>query len=121
MNNLTDKMVSEAAAWLTTESPLTPEEEDTIVTLVIVVVAVLAAIVLLFSMGVFIDCRTQKTMDEKANRKRLRLKMPPLGRAHKQRLGMRREDSKCLAADMCPNGSSDAALPTTSNSLEAVV
>ncbi|XP_011497508.1 PREDICTED: uncharacterized protein LOC105361903 [Ceratosolen solmsi marchali] len=102
--------MSEEVTWSTTEMTLTPEEEDTIVTLVVVVIGILAAIIFLFSMGLFIDCRTQKKVGATSKRKRLRLKMPPLGRAQRQqRTGTRREDSKCLAADMCPNGASEYA------------
>jgi hypothetical protein len=51
--------VSDKVIWSTTEMTLTPEEEDTIVTLVVVIIGILAAIIFLFSMGLFIDCRTQ--------------------------------------------------------------
>ncbi|XP_003704275.1 uncharacterized protein LOC100880009 [Megachile rotundata] len=89
------------ASWSTTEEPFTPEEEDAIVTLVVVVIGVIAAIVILFSMGIFIDCKLQRKNVLK--KKKLKLKMPPLSRARK----VQKEDAKSLASDMCPNGSSD--------------
>lgn len=46
-------------SWSTTEEPFTPEEEDAIVTLVVVVIGIIIAIVILFSMGIFIDCKHQ--------------------------------------------------------------
>lgn len=43
----------------TSEASLTVEEEDAIVTLVVVVIGIIVAIVVLFSMGIFIDCKHQ--------------------------------------------------------------
>lgn len=43
----------------TSELPLTIEEEDAIVTLVVVVIGIIVAIVVLFCMGIFIDCKHQ--------------------------------------------------------------
>jgi len=43
----------------TSEASLTVEEEDAIVTLVVVVIGIIIAIVVLFSMGIFIDCKHQ--------------------------------------------------------------
>lgn len=93
--------------WPTTETPpLSPEEEDAIVTLVVVVIGIVVAIVILFSMGIFIDCRHQK--QETTKKRRLRLKMPPISRVRRSQ----QEDAKSFAADMCPNGSSDAGFRT---------
>lgn len=44
---------------LTSEVSLTAEEEDAIVTLVVVVIGIIVAIMVLFSMGIFIDCKHQ--------------------------------------------------------------
>ena len=46
-------------SWHTTQASLTEEEEDAIVTLVIVVIGIILAIVVLFTMGILIDCRHQ--------------------------------------------------------------
>lgn len=51
--------VSGEVSWSTTEEPFTPEEEDAIVTLVVIVIGIIVAIVVLFSMGIFIDCKHQ--------------------------------------------------------------
>ncbi|XP_020285958.1 uncharacterized protein LOC109855781 [Pseudomyrmex gracilis] len=88
----------------TSEIAITPEEEDAIVTLVVVVIGIVIAIVVLFVMGIFIDCKHQKA--DSLKKKKLRLKMPPLAR------GRRKDDSKTLASDMCPNGISDTAFKT---------
>ncbi|XP_012269306.2 uncharacterized protein LOC105693757 [Athalia rosae] len=101
--------------WSSTESPLTPAEEDAIVTIVVVVIGVIFAIIALFCMGVFIDCRHQKT-DSGKPRNPLRLKMPPLGRRRGERL-RKNEDGKSLATDMCPNGASDPG----SHDIDAIV
>ncbi|XP_043597126.1 uncharacterized protein LOC122574077 [Bombus pyrosoma] len=93
-------------SWSTTEEPFTPEEEDAIVTLVVVVIGIIVAIVVLFSMGIFIDCKHQKKNVLK--KKKLKLKMPPLSRTRKSQ----KEDAKSLAADMCPTDASDAGLRT---------
>ncbi|XP_031835990.1 uncharacterized protein LOC116428462 [Nomia melanderi] len=89
-------------SWSTTETPFTAEEEDAIVTLVVVVVGIIVAIVILFSMGIFIDCKHQKK--DALKKRKLKLRMPPISRARKGE----KEDVKSLAADMCPNGASDA-------------
>ncbi|KAG7188569.1 hypothetical protein KM043_008200 [Ampulex compressa] len=89
-------------SWSTTEVPFTAEEEDAIVTLVVVVIGVIVAIVVLFSMGIFIDCKHQK--QDTTKKKRLRLKMPPLARIRRTK----KDDAKSLASDMCPNGACDA-------------
>ncbi|XP_076180633.1 uncharacterized protein LOC143153397 [Ptiloglossa arizonensis] len=94
-------------SWSTTEEPFTPEEEDAIVTLVVVVIGIVVAIVILFSMGIFIDCKHQK-QDALQKKKKLKLRMPPLSRAKRSE----KEDAKSLASDMCPNGSSDAGFRT---------
>ncbi|XP_076749258.1 uncharacterized protein LOC143422473 [Xylocopa sonorina] len=93
-------------SWPTTEEPFTPEEEDAIVTLVVIVIGIIVAIVVLFSMGIFIDCRHQEK--NILNKKKLKLKMPPISRTRKAR----KEDAKSLASDMCPNGASDAGFRT---------
>ncbi|XP_016919897.1 uncharacterized protein LOC108002628 [Apis cerana] len=93
-------------SWSTTEEPFTPEEEDAIVTLVVVVIGIIIAIVILFSMGIFIDCKHQKK--DVLKKKKLKLKMPPLSRMRKNQ----KEDAKSLASDMCPNGASDAGFRT---------
>ncbi|XP_012282441.1 uncharacterized protein LOC105700828 [Orussus abietinus] len=100
--------VSSTSLWRkddasTTETPFSPEEEDAIVTLVVVLVGVIAAIVILFSMGIFLDCKFQKK--ESPKRRRLKLKKPPLGRSRRD------EDGKSLASDMCPTGSLDPENP----------
>ncbi|XP_043270894.1 uncharacterized protein [Venturia canescens] len=110
-----NKSIATAAddvSWHTTQESLTQEEEDAIISLTVVAICVVVAIVILFSMGVFIDCREQKKDGMK--RKRLRLKMPPLSR-RKQR----NEDGKSLASEMCPNGDSD--LTTNPSSRVATV
>ncbi|KZC10487.1 hypothetical protein WN55_01916, partial [Dufourea novaeangliae] len=93
-------------SWSTTESPFTPEEEDAIVTLVVVVIGIIVAIVVLFSMGIFIDCKHQKK--DALKKKKLKLRMPPISRAKK----IGKDDVKCFASDMCPNGASDAGFQT---------
>ncbi|KAL7288796.1 hypothetical protein TKK_0016773 [Trichogramma kaykai] len=96
--------VTEGAIWSTTQSSLTNEEEDAIVTLVVVVIGIIAAVIFLFSMGLFIDCRTQKTESlNKMHKRKSRLKMPVIGRANRQ---APQDDATCFATDMCPNGSS---------------
>ncbi|KAK2575536.1 hypothetical protein KPH14_011256 [Odynerus spinipes] len=104
----TDELVASTKdiSWSTTETPLTPEEEDAIVTLVVVVIGIIVAIVVLFSMGIFIDCRHQK--QETTKKRRLRLKMPPIARVRRSQ----QEDAKSFASDMCPNGASDTAFRT---------
>lgn len=94
------------AAWSSTTAPFTPEEEDAIVTLVVIVIGIIAAIVILFSMGLFIDCKLQKK--ESTRRRKLKLKMPPLARIGKTVA----DDSKSLATDMCPNGASETGFRT---------
>ncbi|CAK9827160.1 hypothetical protein ANTRET_LOCUS4885 [Anthophora retusa] len=94
-------------SWSTTEEPFTSEEEDAIVTLVVVVIGIIVAIVVLFSMGIFIDCKHQKKNISK--KKKLKLKMPPLSQVRKKN---QKEDVKSLASDMCPNGASDAGFRT---------
>ncbi|CAK9827161.1 hypothetical protein ANTRET_LOCUS4885 [Anthophora retusa] len=116
-------------SWSTTEEPFTSEEEDAIVTLVVVVIGIIVAIVVLFSMGIFIDCKHQYVkitvcipiVDDlsigsfdyrKKNiskKKKLKLKMPPLSQVRKKN---QKEDVKSLASDMCPNGASDAGFRT---------
>ncbi|KAK9308121.1 hypothetical protein QLX08_001832 [Tetragonisca angustula] len=93
-------------SWSTTEEPFTPEEEDAIVTLVVVVIGIIAAIVILFSMGIFIDCKHQEK--NILNKKKLKLKMPPLSRTKRSQ----KEDVKCLAANMSPISTSDAGFRT---------
>ncbi|KYN18699.1 hypothetical protein ALC57_08993 [Trachymyrmex cornetzi] len=43
----------------TSKTSFTVEEEDAFVTLIVVVFGIIAAMVVLFSMGIFIDCRHQ--------------------------------------------------------------
>ncbi|XP_076645852.1 uncharacterized protein LOC143355161 [Halictus rubicundus] len=93
-------------SWTTTETPFTPEEEDAIVTLVVVVIGIIVAIVILFSMGIFIDCKHQK--EDAMKKRKLKLRMPPMSRTRKTE----KDDVKSLAADMCPNGASDAGFRT---------
>ncbi|XP_050452492.1 uncharacterized protein LOC126852053 [Cataglyphis hispanica] len=83
------------AYMLTSEVSLTAEEEDAIVTLVVVVIGIIVAIMVLFSMGIFIDCKHQKT-DSVTKKRKLKLKMP-LARRN------RKDEVKALASDMCPN------------------
>lgn len=78
------------------------EEEDAIVTLVIIIVAVIIAIIFLFSLGLFLDCKHQET--ESLNKKRLKLKLP---NRMKSRGPKKPEDSKSLANEMCPTGTSE--------------
>ncbi|CAL1686388.1 unnamed protein product [Lasius platythorax] len=85
------------AYMLTSEVSLTAEEEDAIMTLVIVVIGIIIAIMVLFSMGIFIDCKHQKK--DSMKKRKLRLKMPPLARRK------RKDEVKALASDMCPNAS----------------
>ncbi|XP_026675215.1 uncharacterized protein LOC108632072 isoform X2 [Ceratina calcarata] len=94
------------ASWSTTEEPFSTEEEDAIVTLVVVVAGIIVAIVILFSMGLFIDCKHQQK--NALNKKKLKLKMPPISRTRKSQ----KEDVKSLAADMCPNSATDAGFRT---------
>ncbi|XP_076632297.1 uncharacterized protein LOC143347194 [Colletes latitarsis] len=94
-------------SWSTTEEPFTPEEEDAIVTLVVVVVGIIVAIVILFSMGIFIDCKHQKK-DALLKKKKLKLRMPPISRIKRSV----KDDVKALAADMCPTGASDSGFRT---------
>ncbi|EZA54098.1 hypothetical protein X777_05947, partial [Ooceraea biroi] len=82
-----------------TEVALSVEEEDAIVTLVVVVIGIIIAMIVLFSMGIFIDCKHQKKDSPK--RRKLRLKMPPLASRS------RKDDVKSLASNMCPNGVND--------------
>ncbi|XP_017788889.1 PREDICTED: uncharacterized protein LOC108571383 [Habropoda laboriosa] len=89
-------------SWSTTEEPFTSEEEDAIVTLVVVVIGIIVAIVVLFLMGIFIDCKHQK---KNVSKKKLKLKMPPLSHARRRN---EKEDAKSLASNMCPTGASDA-------------
>ncbi|XP_011161435.2 uncharacterized protein LOC105196968 [Solenopsis invicta] len=84
----------------TSKTSLTVEEEDAIVTLVVVVIGIIVAIVILFSMGIFIDCKHQEKDSRK--RRRLKLKMPQLARC-------RKDDVKVLTTNMCPNGVGDTA------------
>lgn len=68
MNFFTDDIL-----WHTTQESLTQEEEDAIISLTVIVIGVIAAIVVLFSMGVFIDCREQyvkKILNEKLKGKK---------------------------------------------------
>ncbi|GAB1865120.1 hypothetical protein CAJAP_06199 [Camponotus japonicus] len=90
------KTTTTEAYMLTSEVSFTAEEEDTIV-LVVVVIGIIIAIMVLFSMGIFIDCKHQKT--DSMKRRKLRLKMPPLTRRS------RKDEVKALASDMCPNAS----------------
>ncbi|XP_024870177.1 uncharacterized protein LOC112453581 [Temnothorax curvispinosus] len=83
----------------TSEASLTVEEEDAIVTLVVVVIGIIVAIVVLFSMGIFIDCKHQEK--DSLKKRRLRLKMPPLTRKG------RKDDVKALASNMYSNGADD--------------
>ncbi|XP_078052027.1 uncharacterized protein LOC144478167 [Augochlora pura] len=93
-------------SWSTTETPFTAEEEDAIVTLVVVVIGIIVAIIVLFSMGIFIDCKHQKK--EALKKRKLKLRMPPMSRTRKTE----KDDAKSLASDMCPNGASDAGFRT---------
>ncbi|KYN35366.1 hypothetical protein ALC56_10299 [Trachymyrmex septentrionalis] len=77
----------------TSETSFTVEEEDAFVTLVVVVFGIIVAMVVLFSMGIFIDCRHQ----EKDSMKRKKLKMLPFARRG------RKDDVKALAPNMYPN------------------
>ncbi|XP_012543287.1 uncharacterized protein LOC105840775 [Monomorium pharaonis] len=79
----------------TSQISLTVEEEDAIVTLVVVVIGIIVAIVVLFSMGIFIDCKHQEK--DSGKKRRLKLKMPPVARR-------RKDDVKALTSNMCPNG-----------------
>lgn len=92
--------------WSTTEEPFTTEEEDAIVTLVVVVIGIIVAIVILFSMGIFIDCKHQQ--QNVLKKKKLKLRMPPISRTRKSQ----KEDVKSLASDMCPNSATDAGFRT---------
>ncbi|XP_015121745.1 uncharacterized protein LOC107044394 [Diachasma alloeum] len=96
VNSTRERSAVEGHEWTTT-SPLTPEEEDAVVTLVIIVLGVIIAIVVLFSMGIFLDCKHQ-IRDSRKKKTRLRMKMPlsPL-KKHK-------DDGRSLASDMCPSG-----------------
>ncbi|XP_018364642.1 PREDICTED: uncharacterized protein LOC108762231 [Trachymyrmex cornetzi] len=80
----------------TSKTSFTVEEEDAFVTLIVVVFGIIAAMVVLFSMGIFIDCRHQEK--DFMNRKKLRLKMLPFARRG------RKDDVKALASNMYPNG-----------------
>lgn len=127
--------VSGEVSWSTTETPFTAEEEDAIVTLVVVVVGIIVAIVILFSMGIFIDCKHQyantvahdflccrligyrrtdgsffSRKKDALKKRKLKLRMPPISRARKSE----KEDVKSLASDMCPNGASDGDFRTRS-------
>ncbi|KAL0108100.1 hypothetical protein PUN28_015004 [Cardiocondyla obscurior] len=93
----------------TSEPSLTVEEEDAIVTLVVVVIGIVITMVVLFSMGIFIDCKHQEKNSLK--KKRLRLKVPPLTRRS------RRDDVKALAPNMYSNGADD----TGFNARDAIV
>ncbi|XP_029675426.1 uncharacterized protein LOC115242939 [Formica exsecta] len=83
------------AYMFTSEVSLTAQEEDAIITLVVVVIGIIIAIMMLFSMGIFIDCKHQKT--DSMKKRKLRLKMPPLARRN------RKDEVKALASNMCPN------------------
>ncbi|XP_063974840.1 uncharacterized protein LOC135161312 [Diachasmimorpha longicaudata] len=95
--NLTGEKNSVGGHEWTTSPPLTPEEEDAVVTLVIIVLGVVIAIIVLFSMGVFLDCKHQRH-DSRRKKTRLRMKMPlsPLRKDP--------EDGKALASDMYLGG-----------------
>ncbi|KAI4500852.1 hypothetical protein M0802_004063 [Mischocyttarus mexicanus] len=93
--------------WSTTEASLTLEEEDAIVTLVVVVIGVIVAIIILFSMGIFIDCRHQKKDTPK--KKKLRLKIPQVSRLRRTQ---QMDDIKSFASDMCQNDATDSAYST---------
>ncbi|XP_012055459.1 PREDICTED: uncharacterized protein LOC105618537 [Atta cephalotes] len=80
----------------TSETSFTVEEEDAFVTLIVVVFGIIVAMVVLFSMGIFIDCRHQEK--DSMKRKKLRLKMLPFARRG------RKDDMKTLASNMYPNG-----------------
>ncbi|XP_051176873.1 uncharacterized protein LOC127291688 [Leptopilina boulardi] len=86
----------------TTKESNSPEEEDAIVTLVIIIVAIIVAIIFLFSLGLFLDCKHQES--ESLNKKRLKLKLP---NRMKKRGPQKQEDSKSLANEMCPTGTSE--------------
>lgn len=93
-------------SWSTTETPFTSEEEDAIVTLVVVVIGIVVAIVILFSMGIFIDCKHQK--QDALKKKKLKLRMPPISRIRRSH----KDDAKSLASEMCPNGASETSFRT---------
>ncbi|XP_046736246.1 uncharacterized protein LOC124405415 isoform X2 [Diprion similis] len=91
--------------WSPTNPPFTPEEEDAMVSIIVIVIGVIIAVIGLFSMGIFIDCRHQKS-DSAKRRRPLRLKMPPVGRRRGDRR-LKNEDDRSIATDMCTNGTSD--------------
>ncbi|XP_015181125.1 PREDICTED: uncharacterized protein LOC107068845 [Polistes dominula] len=92
--------------WSTTEATLTLEEEDAIVTLVVIIIGLIVTIVILFSMGIFIDCKHQKK--ETPKKRRLKLKIPHMSRVRRTQP----DDVKSFASDMCPNDISDSGFPT---------
>ncbi|KAL6263120.1 hypothetical protein P5V15_005922 [Pogonomyrmex californicus] len=98
VNNSVNTVLTEAY-MPTSETSLTTEEEDAIVTLVVIVIGIIIAIVVLFSMGIFIDCKHQEK--DSMKRRRLRLKMPPFVRQN------HKEDVKALASDMYFNSDID--------------
>jgi len=60
MQNIKKRFLIILSAYVpTSEASLTVEEEDAIVTLVVVVIGIIIAMVVLFSMGIFIDCKHQ--------------------------------------------------------------
>ncbi|XP_011693684.1 PREDICTED: uncharacterized protein LOC105453424 [Wasmannia auropunctata] len=88
----------------TSDTSLTVEEEDAIVTLVVVVIGIIVAMVVLFSIGIFIDCKHQEK--DSMKRRKLRLKMPPFAQRD------RKDDVKALASNMYPNGAGDTGFKT---------
>lgn len=97
--NVSISTVATEAYVPTSEASLTVEEEDAIVTLVVVVIGIIVAMVVLFSMGVFIDCKHQEK--DSLKRRRLKLKMPPLTRKG------RKDDVKGLTSNMYFNDADD--------------
>ncbi|KAH0567560.1 uncharacterized protein LOC123274233 [Cotesia glomerata] len=100
LNHSTSAPINDKNSWMTTETSVTAEKEDTIFTLIVVVVGIIIAIIILFSMGVFLDCRHQKNTTK--NNKPLRMKAPSLTRKKKIK-----DDKKSLASDMYSSGMTD--------------
>ncbi|KAK0178923.1 hypothetical protein PV327_007762 [Microctonus hyperodae] len=79
----------------TASTVITDEEKEDVILTIVIVIGAIVAIIVLCSMGIFIDCLHQ---DETSSKKKLsRIKLPPFSRRRN-----RKDDKRSLTTEMYP-------------------
>ncbi|KAK0087461.1 hypothetical protein PV326_005185 [Microctonus aethiopoides] len=107
--NITNRIGLSSAIDLsssTTASTLiTDEEKEDVILTIVIIIGAIVAIIVLCSMGIFIDCLHQ---NETSKKKLPRIKLPPFSRRRN-----RKDDKRSLTADMGPTDVNNLETNTT--------